>query len=60
MSEEIELSEQEKKQIEQKRKLEEDIKACSLEISQTLKKYGLSLTTSKPDIVLVPNNNGTN
>lgn len=60
MDEEIQLSEQEKEVINKKRKQQEDIKLCSAEISEILKKYGFSLEITRPDIILVPNRNDTN
>lgn len=57
MDEEIQLSDEEKEQISKKRILEENVKKCSIEISEILKKYNLTLQITKPEIIIVPKRN---
>lgn len=57
MSEELELTPQEKESLKKQRELAENVRKCAAEISEVLKKYNMRLETTKPEVVVVPNLN---
>lgn len=57
MSEELELTPQEKESLKKQRELREKTEKCAAEIAEVLKKYNMRLETTKPEVVVVPNIN---
>lgn len=57
MSEELELTPQEKEALKKQRELSENVRKCAAEIAEVLKKYNMRLETTKPEVIVVPNLN---